>query len=104
MVGLAPIEAAAARDEDLLLVQQVESELFVVGDVELLHVNLREDIERGLRFHRSNTVDAVQRVVDVFTLFVNSSAGYDVIIHALVSAERGLYDGLCGNVRAQAHV
>ena len=104
MVGLAPIEATAACDENLLLMQQIESELLVVGDVELLHVNLREDVECGLRLHCGNAVDAVQRVVDVFALFVNSPAGDDVVIHALVSAERRLHDGLRGNVRAQTHV
>lgn len=36
VVGLSPVEAAAARDQNFLLVQQVKGELFVIGDVELL--------------------------------------------------------------------
>lgn len=46
VVGLSPVEAAATRDQDLLLVQQVKGELLVIGDVELLHIHLGEDVER----------------------------------------------------------
>ena len=35
VVGLSPVEAAATRDQDLLLVQQVEGELLVLS---LIHI------------------------------------------------------------------
>ena len=37
VIGLGPVKAAAARDQNLLLVQQVEGKLLVIGDVELLN-------------------------------------------------------------------
>lgn len=48
VIRLVPVEAAAARDENALVMQQIEGELLVVMYVELLDINLREDIERGL--------------------------------------------------------
>lgn len=39
VIRLLPVEAAA-RDQDVLLVQEVEGKLLVVGDVELLDVEL----------------------------------------------------------------
>ncbi len=40
VIRLLPVEAAAARNQDVLLVQEVEGKLLVVGDVELLDVEL----------------------------------------------------------------
>ena len=48
MVGVGPVEAGAGDDEDLGLRQQVPGELFVIGDVELLHIQLGEEIEGTL--------------------------------------------------------
>lgn len=44
-----PVERAAVADEDVLVMQQVERELLVRVDVEAFDVDLREDVERGLR-------------------------------------------------------
>jgi hypothetical protein len=49
MVGLVPVEAAALRDEDLLLAEQAEGKLLVVVDPIDLRVELREDVEGGVR-------------------------------------------------------
>ncbi len=57
MVGLVPVEALARYQQDLLLVQKVECELLVVGDVELLGVDLREDVETALGFTAGDAVD-----------------------------------------------
>ena len=104
VVRLAPVEAAAARHEDALLVQQVQGELLVVGDVELLHVDLGEDVERRLGLDRRDAVDGVERLVDVVALLVDAPARLHVALNALVAAERGLHDGLRRHVGAQAHV
>ena len=104
MVGLGPVEAAAARDEDVLLVQQVEGELLVISNVELLHVDPGEDVERGLGLHGRDAVDVVERLVDEVALLVDAPAGLHVALHALVAAERRLDDGLRRHVGAQAHV
>ena len=42
-----PIEALTCDQQDLLFSEQVKGELLVVGDVELLGVDLGEDIEAG---------------------------------------------------------
>ena len=54
VVGLVPVEALARHDEDALLMQQVERELLVVGDVELLDVDLGEDVEGRLGLDRGD--------------------------------------------------
>ncbi len=55
-----PVERAAVRDEDVLVMQQVKRELLVIGDVELLHIDLREDVERGLRLDRGDAGNLVE--------------------------------------------
>ena len=70
MVGLLPVEALAWYQQDFLFVQQIKSKLLVVSNIEFLCVNFREDVEAALGFYRGNTVDAVEGVVHVFTLFV----------------------------------
>ena len=49
VIGLGPVKAAAARDQNLLLVQQVEGKLLVIGDVELLNIHLGEDVESTIQ-------------------------------------------------------
>ena len=71
VVGLAPVKAATAGDQDLLLMQQVERELLVIRDIELLDVHLGEDIERSLGLHRRDTVDGIERLVHVVALLVH---------------------------------
>ena len=98
MVGLVPIKAAAARDKDALLMQQVERELLVVGNIELLDIHLGEDVKRSLGLHRGDAIDGVQRLVHVVALLVHAAARHDVARHALVASERRLHDGLRGHV------
>ena len=104
MVGLGPVKAAAARDQDLLLVQQVEGELLVVGDVELLHIHLGEDVERRARLDHRDAVDLAECLVHIIALLVDTAAGANVVVDRLMAAERRLDDGLSRHVRAQAHV
>ena len=104
MIGLGPVKAAAARDQDLLLVQQVKGKLLVVGDVELLHIHLGEDVERRARLDHRNTVDLAERLVHVVALLVDTAAGANVVVNRLMAAKRRLDDGLSRDIRAQAHV
>ena len=99
-----PVEPAAVYHQQLLLPQQVQRELLVVGDVEPLDVDLREDVERRLRLDGGDARNRVQRFGDVFALFVDATSGHDVIIDALMPAERGLHDRLRRHIRAQTHV
>ena len=92
VVGLTPVEAAAAGNEDLLLVQQVKGKLLVVRDVELLDVHLGEDVEGRLGLDSRDAIDGVERLVDVVTLLVDAAAGTDVLVDALVAAQGRLDD------------
>ena len=104
MVGLGPVKAAAARDQNLLLVQQVEGKLLVVGDVELLHVHLGEDVERRTRLDHRDAVDLAERLIHIIALLVDTTAGANVVVDRLMATECRLNDGLSRHVRAQAHV
>ena len=46
VIGFRPVEAGALNDQHLFLTEQVEGKLLVVADVELVHVQLREQIQR----------------------------------------------------------
>ena len=104
MIGLSPVEAAATRDEDLLLVQQVEGKLLVIGDVELFNIHLGEDIKRRTRFDHRDAVDLAERLIHKVALLVDTTAGADVVVDRLMAAKRRLDDRLGRHVGAQAHV
>ena len=104
MVGLGPVKAATARDQNLLLVQQVEGELLVIGDVELLHIHLGEDVERRARLDHRDAVNLAERLVHKVALLVDTAARADVVVDRLMAAERRLDDRLGRHVGAQAHV
>ena len=74
--------------------QQVERELLVVGDVELLDVDLGEDIEGRLGLDRGDARDLVERLVDVLALVVDAAARHHVALDGLVPAQRRLHNGL----------
>ena len=80
VVGLSPVEAAAARNQDLLLVQQVKSELFVIGDVELFNIHLGEDVERRTRLNHRDAVNLVECLIHKVSLLVDTAAGTDVVV------------------------
>ena len=104
VIGLRPVESAAGDEEDLLFAEQVKGELLVVGDVELLRIHLREDVESRFWLHGADAGDIGERFVNVVTLFAHPSARRDIAAHALVSAECSLHDGLGRHVGAEAHV
>ena len=85
VVGLSPVKAAAARDQDLLLVQQVKGELLVIGNVELLHIDLREDVERRTRLNHRDAVNLVERLIHKVALLVDTAAGADVVVDGLMA-------------------
>ena len=104
MIGLGPVKAAAARDQNLLLVQQVEGKLLVIGDVELLNIHLGEDIERRARLDHRDAIDLVECLIHKVALLVDTTAGTDVVVDRLMATERRLDDRLGRHVGAQAHV
>ncbi len=57
--------------------QQVKRELLIIGDVELLHIDLGEDVERRLRLDRGDAGNLVERVVHELALLVDTAAGHE---------------------------
>ena len=84
--------------------QQVEGELLVVGDVELLHIHLGEDVERRARLDHRDAIDLAKRLVHKIALLVDTAARANVVVDRLMATERRLNDRLSRHVRAQAHV
>ena len=82
MVGLLPVEALDLVPAGSSFRAAIKSKLLVVSNIEFLCVNFREDVEAALGFYRGNTVDAVEGVVHVFTLFVYASAGNHIAFYA----------------------
>ena len=103
MVRVLPVERAAVAEENLLALQQVQGELLVIGNVEALNINLREQVERAVRTGAADAVNLVEHLVCQGALLVQAAAGNDQLVNGLVAAERGLDGVLCRNVGAQAH-
>ena len=66
--------------------QQVEGELLVIGDVELLHIHLGEDVERRARLNHRDAVDLAERLIHKVALLVDTTAGTDVVVNRLMAA------------------
>ena len=84
--------------------QQVKRELLIGMDVELLHIDLREDVERRFRFDRGDAWNIVEHVVHQLALIVDAAAGHQIILDALMAAQCGLHHRLRRHVRAHTHV
>ena len=84
--------------------QQVKGELLIIGDVELLHIHLGEDVERRARLNHRDAVNLVERLIHKVALLVDTAAGTDVVVNGLMTTECRLNDRLSRHVGAQAHV
>ena len=104
MVGLRPVEGRAVGDEDLLFAQQVEGELLVVGDAELLDIELREHVQRTVGAVGRDAVDRVEPFVGDLHLRAEAARRQDEIIDRLLPAQGRLDRVLGRNVRAHAHI
>ena len=47
VIGLRPIEAAAGHQQDVFFVQEIHSELFIIGDGALFEIDAGENVEGG---------------------------------------------------------
>lgn len=86
VIRLMPVESAAVDQQDLFIPEQVKGELFIVCDIELLNINFGEDVKSSLWFDTTDPRDIGERFIDILPLFVNPSAGNDIVFHALASA------------------
>src|SRR5262249_14555704 len=62
VIGLRPVEAGALHHEHLLLLQQLEDELLIVGDGIALRIEPREEIHGRLRLDAGHARDAREQV------------------------------------------
>ena len=104
MIGVGPVEGRAVRDEDLLLAQQVEGELLVVGDSELLDIELREHVQSAVGTMGRDPVDRIQPLMGELHLRPEATGRQNQVLDRLLAAQGRLDRVLGGNVRAHAHV
>ena len=50
MIRLFPVKSTSLYDQDLLILQQIQCKFFIIYNVELLYIDLREHIKCSLRF------------------------------------------------------
>ena len=72
--------------------QQIKGELLIRMNVELLHIDLWEDIERGLGLDCRNARNLIEHVVDEIALIMDPSSGNQIVLDALMSTQGGLHD------------
>ena len=75
VIRLRPVEAAARHQQDMLLVQKVHGEFFIVGDGTLFEIDAGEDIEGGGIFDDRKAIELPQGIDRRFPLLVQSAAG-----------------------------
>lgn len=75
VVRLLPIERTTMADQDMLVMQQIKGELLIRMNVELLHIDLWEDIERGLGLDCRNARNLIEHVVDEIALIMDRPPG-----------------------------
>ena len=67
-----PVKALAGDQQDLLIPQQVKGELLIIGNIELLGIDLGENIEAGLGLYGADTGNIVQRFGDELRLLIDT--------------------------------
>ena len=74
MIWFHPVKAFARNDQYLFLMQEIKCKLFIICNIELLGIDLREDIESSMRFYYRNSRNIFQCIIDALSLLINSSA------------------------------
>ena len=97
MIRVCTVEAGTTGDQDLLLTEKIKGKLLIILDMEFLLIQFREYVERSFWFHNGYTGNVTEGIVDIFTLFVDSSARKQEFIGTLITAQRSLNDTLCMN-------
>ena len=85
MIWFHPVKAFARNDQYLFLMQEIKCKLFIICNIELLGIDLREDIESSMRFYYRNSRDIFQCIIDALSLLINSSTRFDILCDTLVS-------------------
>ena len=98
MIRVCTVEAGTTGDQDLLLTEKIKGKLLIILDMELLLIQFWEYVERSFWFHNGYTGNVTEGIVDIFTLFVDSSARKQEFIGTLITAQRSLNDTLCRNI------
>ena len=104
MIRILPVKSTSMNDQDLFLTKQIQSKLFIICNVKLLCINLREDIKSSFWFHCTDTRDITQRIINKLSLFVNTSTRNDVIIDTLMTAKCCLDNCLRRNIGTKSHI
>src|SRR5699024_2310280 len=103
-IRLFPVETASVDQEDFFITEKIKGELLIVCDIELFHIDLREDIESSFWLNGTDAGNIGQCFVNIVSLFSYTSARLDIAAHALMAAQCCLDDRLCGNIGAEPHI
>lgn len=92
MIRLLPVESASMDEKNFFILQKIQCKLFIIGDIELFHIDLWKNIEGRLWFHCTDAGDIRQCFINIISLLPDSSARNHIALHALVSAQGRLYN------------
>ena len=104
MIRFLPVKAAAVDQKDFFLTEKIQGKFFIICDVEFFRINFRENIKCCLGFYCSDSRDVCKGFVNKFSLFINPSAGNNIIIYTLMSAKCSLYNRLSRYIGSQTHI
>ena len=94
MIRLLPVESASVDQQNSFIPQKIQGKLFIISNVEFLHIDLREKIKGSLRLHGSDSGNVGQGPVNVLSLLINPAARHQVAVDALMASQGRLDDGL----------
>ena len=86
MIRVRPVKASALHHQDMFFFQKIEGKLDITGDIKDFGINFRKDIKAGLGFDTGQPRNCIDPLADNLALFVQATAWFEQIIHALVAA------------------
>ena len=104
MVGGRQVEPGAVRQQQVLLLQQVDDHLLVVDDLVHLGVEAGEQVQRAGRLVAVHAGDLGEQLPAAVPLVVQPAAGAQQPADIDAAVERSGDGVLRGDVRAEAHV
>ena len=104
MVGIRPVKAGTLYDQHVLFMQEIIGKFHIIRDMEFLHIQLRENIERRPWLNEADARNLRELFADALALFIDTTARNQLLVDTLIAAESCLYHGLGRYIGAQTHV
>ena len=90
VIGLRPIEAAAGHQQDVFFVQEIHSELFIIGDGALFEIDAGENVEGTGIFDHREAIEPADGLNGGFPLLIKAAAGDEQLTGALFILQGGI--------------